>query len=341
MSTVPNKYDTVQNTQLSSGDNTVTGDWAFNGGFNVTSPATDDVTIVTDSAVLSITAAGAGGTLALSSVAGTSIVANNGSLILESLQSTVDILGDAGVEIDCPGTGNILFGLGSGELRVNIGGGLQDALQVTNDTVKTTLSTYDTTMVPESFITNRFFRFTNDGQIKINSGGGGVPVQPTYILVANVAQQVIYTPTLNISAFPTSSPPLNVNGGVFLDAHIYDFAAGPTVGKFQENAQLGQINIWRFILNYSNKQLNNTGVITVSLSNPLSGFVAKASFALPQGLTAENDRYSEIITIADAASLKAPLGTGNGYVCEVASTTNVDVVFTSITRINPIYSRRP
>ncbi len=179
-------------------------------------------------------------------------------------------------------------------------------------------------------------RYPNQGTIKVNSGGSG---QPTFTSLTT-PQTIGYTSPLSISSFPTSSPSLAINGGAFVDS---DIILG---GRFLEQ-QLpsaihgGQIHIWRFILNYSNKPQANRGIITITISNSLSGFQAKASFSLPQGVTAENDRYSEAITIADDASkLPAVGGSGQGYDLTIESSTSLDVTITSIARIAFEYAQR-
>ena len=181
-------------------------------------------------------------------------------------------------------------------------------------------------------------RPSNNGTIKINNGNG---VQPTYVGLTT-AQPITYASPLSISSFPTSSPPLAVNNGVFADADIYLFGTNRFLEQQLPSAvHGGQIHLWRFILNYSNKTGANSGNITIRLSNALSGFVAKATFPLPQGVTAENDRYSELITIADDASkLPAVGGSGQGYDLTIESTTSVDVTITSIARIAYEYSQR-
>ena len=186
--------------------------------------------------------------------------------------------------------------------------------------------------------TNWVNRPSNNGTIKINTGNG---LQPTFIGLT-VAQPITYASPLGISSFPTSSPPLATNNGVFTDADIYLFGTNRFLEQqLPSTIHGGQIHLWRFILNYSNKTSANSGNITISLSNALSGFVAKATFPLPQGKTSENDRYSELFTIADNASkLPSVGGVGQGYDLTIESSTSVDVTITSIARIAFEYTQR-
>lgn len=181
-------------------------------------------------------------------------------------------------------------------------------------------------------------RQPNDGTIKINNGNG---TQPTFINLT-VAQPITYTAPLGISSFPTSSPPLAINNGVFVDADIYDFINNRFLEQqLTSSIHGGQITNWRVIVNYSSKPVNNSGKITITISNPLSGFVINGTYTMPQGVTGENDIAINIVTIADDAS-KLPVvgGTGAGYDFSISATTSVDVTVVSIARIADFYSQR-
>lgn len=146
---------------------------------------------------------------------------------------------------------------------------------------------------------------------------------------ANVAKTFdINAATATISASPTTIYPAQ---GVSSYAALFDAARGTApVGRLIENPVNGQFHTWRVQGTFTNKTSASTGVLYLTLSNPVSGFSEVATIALPAGVTTAP--YSATFTtIADPGSIVSP----NGYILTasvtvVASTIVVNV--SSITR---------
>ena len=132
---------------------------------------------------------------------------------------------------------------------------------------------------------------------------------------------------LDLSAPPTTTwPPNNTNPA---QSDVYDFAND----TFIENPVLGQAHIWRVTLTYTKSKNKGIG-LGVRLRNPNSTFTAEQVQSLPVDGTQGNVSFL-IITIADAASLPPPLGTGNGYIFEVGADADItEVVVDNVTRIS-------
>jgi len=165
------------------------------------------------------------------------------------------------------------------------------------------------------------------GQIKINDGNSVKPIITITAPTVDILQPVTYASPLGISSYPTSKWPQNINTPI--DADIYDF----TNDTFIENAFPGQVNDWRFIIDYSGKSIGSTTGMRIKLSNSLSGFVLEDTRFLPNESASGTIVFS-FRTIADAASLPAPFGTGQGYDVEIAADDPITFTFDSITRFS-------
>lgn len=188
-------------------------------------------------------------------------------------------------------------------------------------------------------------RPTNDGQIKVNSFDTNIQtgIKPTFIGLTT-SQDVEYQfpaethVQLNASGFPTTSVAHN-QGGVYSDALFYTNNGGAGADRFIQNPVLGGIAEYRIQYSWSNKTVNNAGRILITISNPLSGFTAPVAIPLAAGTTLDSGIIS-ITTISDSANLPPPFGTGAGYKISVQSTTSLDLVIDSITRIDRYHSAR-
>lgn len=164
----------------------------------------------------------------------------------------------------------------------------------------------------------------NDGKVKINGSGG---VDPSYLLVIDADQLVSYgVAALDFSSSPTSEFPQNID--IPADSDIWDSANETLI----ENMILGQGNLWRIEFDYSGKNMNDVAGLSILLSNTLSGFVANRTVALPAGRTSDTDQEVLLYTIADAASLPAPLGTGQGYELTLNCNKALTITITSLVR---------
>ena len=182
----------------------------------------------------------------------------------------------------------------------------------------------------------------NDGNVKVNNGNGVLPGWRfgDAESINNQWQNVAYTLPLGLSSFPTTSWPQNIDAPT--DADIYDNANE----TFIENTVLGQVNIWRIQLQFD-KQGQGGVRLQVRLRNSLSGFLVEDFVNFPGALDV-GEFNPLLVTIADAASLPAPFGTGQGYLLEVMADNNnfqaaagnfLEIV--SVTRISLHYSNRP
>ena len=168
---------------------------------------------------------------------------------------------------------------------------------------------------------------TNAGQVKINNGNS---VKPTFTFNAgnlDIYQQIIYALPLGLSSYPTTRFPKNIDTPV--DSDIYDSVNN----TFIENTIPGQIQKWRFIISYSGKPTNKSAGVTVKLKNTLSGFVLASIITIPEK-SASGFTSTTLTTIADSVSLPSPFGTGQGYVIEIVSDTEVEIIIESVTRIS-------
>lgn len=169
----------------------------------------------------------------------------------------------------------------------------------------------------------------NEGQVKINDGNG---VKPIYTwsgagIPAGTFQQITYASPLGLSASPTTQWPQNITTPA--DSDLYDSVND----TFIENTVLGQVNFWRVIIHYSGKAGNIAAGIEVRIQNTLSGFLECAVVTLPRTSTA-GTVVLLLQTIADEASLPAPLGTGQGYEFALNTTDDITLEISSIVRSN-------
>lgn len=174
----------------------------------------------------------------------------------------------------------------------------------------------------------------NEGQVKLNTGNS---LKPSYTWggidpPVGTWQQITYASPLGLSASPVTEWPQNITSPT--DADLYDSVND----TFIENTVLGQVNFWRVILAYSGKAGNIAAGIEVRIQNTLSGFLEVHTTALPR--TSTTGCVALVLaTIADAASLPAPFGTGQGYEFSLNSTDDLTLEVDSIARIN--YQKNP
>ncbi len=185
----------------------------------------------------------------------------------------------------------------------------------------------------------------NSGQVKIN--GYNVLGTPTEITFENIGgnptngnftfHPIVLDDPINsvtegdllISSYPTTEWPKNIENPK--QSEVYDFDND----TFLENGVPGQINIWRFILEFD-KAVFATGVILkLSNPNPDSTFEQQVlSHLSPEHTTPQI--AVNIITIADNLSLPPEYGgTGQGYKFEIAADDLINkITIKSITRIS-------
>lgn len=177
-----------------------------------------------------------------------------------------------------------------------------------------------------TLIYSRKLERSNDGVVKINAGGAGSGTKPNWTnTAANTTRQVTYALPLIYASSPTTSWSEN---SLVSDAKIY------SGNQFIENGVMGQVHQWRIIINYTKSSNILSQDIRFILRNPLSGFRSEISGVIPSSKTSGILVYN-FTTIADGASLPAPLGTGGGYVLEwVASDTITTLSIDSVTRIS-------
>ena len=182
---------------------------------------------------------------------------------------------------------------------------------------------------------------TNDGQVKMNDGNG-IVAGWRFGDVESINgqwQTIKYAAPLGLSAFPTTSWPRNI--ATPTDADTYDFVNN----TFLENPVPGQTHTWRIVIEYVKSAGPNTDLF-FELRNTLSGF------SLEQYILAQKEQLPfmdliEFVTIADAASLPPPYGTGQGYEIRVQASNNLlqeeagdYLLMTSITRVSEHFTRR-
>ena len=160
------------------------------------------------------------------------------------------------------------------------------------------------------------------GHVKINTGNG---VNPILNLAANAEQDFDYTLPLGISSFPTTTFPMMVASPSTSD--IYD----DVNNTFPENLVSGQWHLWRQELSYANKPNNQGSRVILRIYNPLSAFSFPVEINLADTDTSGNFGFT-FATIADAASLPSPLGTGVGYRFAAESETTLDLTLDSLVR---------
>ncbi|SDQ08361.1 hypothetical protein SAMN05421664_0389 [Chryseobacterium soldanellicola] len=193
------------------------------------------------------------------------------------------------------------------------------------DSTNKTIRYYDGTAWSTLFYSQKQTK-ANEGAVKINAGGAGAGTKPNWANVpANTTKQVVFSLPLVYASSPTTSWPEN---STIADSRIYNG------NQFIENGVLGQVHLWRLIVNYTKSSNILSQDIRFILRNPLSGFRAEVSGVIPSSKTSGILVYS-FNTIADGASLPAPLGTGNGYVLEwIGSDDITSLSIDSVTRIS-------
>lgn len=193
------------------------------------------------------------------------------------------------------------------------------------DSTNKTMRYYDGTNW-NTVVYSALLKSPNEGVVKINAGGAGAGTRPTYSnLAAGSTTQITYASPLVYASSPTTSWPEN---STIADNKIF------SGGQFLENEVLGQVHTWRIILNYTKNNNILSQDIRLVFRNPLSTFRTEVSGVIPSGKTSGILVYN-IITIADGASLPAPLGTGGGYIIElIPSDTITSLNIDSVTRIS-------
>ena len=169
----------------------------------------------------------------------------------------------------------------------------------------------------------------NEGVVKVNSGGIDQEL-PKYNLTHSgnsygTAQEVIYELPLNYASSPTTSWPENIVSPA--DSDIY---VNTTSGyKWIENPILGQVHVWRLILNVDSRS-NSSGSLLARLRNIDSNFEVNSIQLLPQGSSAGNILTFYFYTIADEASV----GANKGYKLYLQADATCTATVHSFTRIS-------
>lgn len=169
----------------------------------------------------------------------------------------------------------------------------------------------------------------NSGQVKINTWEW---IKPTLVYsgwTVGDFQQITYTSPLWLSGTPTTSWPKNVPLADRGESDLYDFVND----TFLENKVPWQQNTFRVIVNFSGKWSGQLTGIIIRLENTLSWFVLEDTRTLPNELTDWSMTFY-LTTIADAASLPAPYGTGQWYEMSLYSDDPITLEIDSITRLS-------
>lgn len=163
----------------------------------------------------------------------------------------------------------------------------------------------------------------NNGVVKINDGNG---LKPTSVFAGGTTGTFLpveYDHPLTIST--SSRWPRNI--GTPVDSDIYD----DVNDTFIENTVITQPQVWRFICTYSGKPNGQIAGVEFRIRNLLTTFEDTQIVTLPAGRTA--GAFNIILeTIADAESLPAPWGTGQGYVIDISADKDMTIVVDSVAR---------
>lgn len=181
----------------------------------------------------------------------------------------------------------------------------------------------------------------NSGVIKVNSFNTNLSSNNVLTFTNLTTEQIVEyrkvgetTTTLNISAFPTSSPPQNINNGTFTNPDdFYFIGATPGDDRFIQNQLEGQAVLYRFTGSYSSKPSGNAGRIQIRQFNPLSSFTIGQCIPLSAGITSDTFTCN-LISFNDSANIPT------GYQFGVSSTTSLNLTITSISRIDLPYNTR-
>lgn len=178
----------------------------------------------------------------------------------------------------------------------------------------------------------------NSGQVKLNGyNTGSGTIKPILTFIGNGGGANIgtflpiqYFSSLVFSSAPTTTWPHNIISPS--DSDFYDF----TNNTFIENAVLGQVNYWRFIVKYSGKSTAAAG-LTLRMQNPSpdSNFILQDTRIAPKN-TSNGTLIFILITVSDQLSVPAPLGNANakGYEVSISSDDDIILEIDSITRIS-------
>lgn len=193
----------------------------------------------------------------------------------------------------------------------------------------------------------------NEGVVKLNKGqvkGGAFPTvlgvtdadtnpinqgKPYFPITngeLNTYYQVIYTcsnsnnASLSFSGFPTTSWPENSTSDII---KFYNC----NTNFFQENFVLGQVHLWRIILNYRGKNDGSVINVTTRLWNP----DVNSTFLLEQTAVAPNKTITGklqfyFVSIADVLSINA--NNTLGYRIGVKSDGPITLTVDSVTRVS-------
>lgn len=177
--------------------------------------------------------------------------------------------------------------------------------------------------------------FVNSGQIKLN-GYTIAGTKPTWTNPTTITQitygNIGTMEHLVFSGSPTSTPPPNIpNDYNDIYSAFYDY----TTGYFLENQLLGQQHLFRLVFSYT-KNVGSNPIVEITISNPNSSFTQKQVFTLPDSSTAGNFT-ALFFTIADQASLPAPLGTGGGYKLEIQNLNSIGSAIYTLEHITTFY----
>ncbi|MFC4380957.1 MULTISPECIES: hypothetical protein [Chryseobacterium] len=179
-----------------------------------------------------------------------------------------------------------------------------------------------------TMISSQTLTTANEGVVKMNSGAG---IKPSFAfrtsggIALNSYQNIIYQTPVNIitdfSPAPATSWPENIASPAV--ANIYD----QSNGRFLDNSVAGQVNTWRIIAKYENKNNGSVAFVTVNMSNTNNTFSIDQTAVAPNGVTTGNLVFY-LTTVADSSSFT------NGYTIKIKSDTAMDVIIDNITRVS-------
>lgn len=196
------------------------------------------------------------------------------------------------------------------------------------NTTTNTLEYYDGTTWQS--IASNSFGGKNEGVVRIDGSSGNVNNKPVIAFTnadLNIYKYINYTTPL---ARPFAFWPENITPPI-TDANIVGTYNSNTT--FVENSIIGQVHTWRINATFTNKPSGTGGFITIRFTNPISGFILQQYVPCQTNTTSANFTVN-FITVADQASLPAPLGTGSGYNILITTDVRLTITIQSITRVS-------
>ena len=196
------------------------------------------------------------------------------------------------------------------------------------NTTTNTLEYYDGT-IWEAIASNSFGG-RNEGVVRIDGSNGNTNDKPVIAFTnadLNIYKYINYTTPL---ARPFAFWPENITPPI-TDANIVRTYNSNTT--FVENSIIGQVHTWRINATFADKPSGTGGFITIRFTNPISGFILQQYVPCQTNTTSANFTVN-FITVADQASLPAPLGTGSGYNILITTDVRLTITIQSITRVS-------